>query len=262
MTSSDLLTMLETRHAKDVFVAECKDGASQTRSHRRLDAWVLAKTWSPVTTIGYEIKVSRGDWLRDTKLASYLPLCHLLYVVAPKGLVKHEELPESVGLIEPVGTSGRIQIRRRASRRQIEMPTDLLLYVLMSRTKITRELQQYDATERIEHLRAWVDAKDDRRDLSYMVSQKIQTVFNEQASQVRRERLRNDELQKVRDRIVELGFDPDMPVGSWQVRARLEQFNAIVTARTLSEIRRAALLLTETAAALDKMNRDESEEEV
>jgi hypothetical protein len=93
MTAAGLLAMLETRHSNDVFVPECKDGPTQTRSHLRLDAWVLLKTWSPITTIGYEIKVDRGDWRRDDKLHQYMPLCHLLYVVALKGVVPADELP-------------------------------------------------------------------------------------------------------------------------------------------------------------------------
>src|SRR5688500_2367282 len=119
--------MLASRHLDAVFVAECKDGPTQTRSHLRLDAWVLAKTWSPITTIGYEIKVDRADWRRDDKLHNYMPLCHLLYVVAPKGVVPIEELPQGVGLLEPVGQAGRLQARRRAARREIVLPAELMV---------------------------------------------------------------------------------------------------------------------------------------
>ena len=60
MKSVDLLDLLRQRHAADVFVAECKMGRSSGASPtRRLDAWVLKRSWSPLTIIGYELKASR-----------------------------------------------------------------------------------------------------------------------------------------------------------------------------------------------------------
>jgi hypothetical protein len=64
VSANVLLKALAQRHKDDVFVPECKNGPTQTGSHRRLDAWVMLKTWSPVTMIGYEIKVSRSDCRR------------------------------------------------------------------------------------------------------------------------------------------------------------------------------------------------------
>jgi hypothetical protein len=53
---------------------------------------------------GFELKVYRGDWLRELKaprkaeaIAAY---CHRWYVVTPQGLVREGELPPAWGLLE------------------------------------------------------------------------------------------------------------------------------------------------------------------
>lgn len=65
---------------------------------RRLDVFYFNR-WNR-ETMGYEIKVSRGDFLQDKKWESYLKFCTRFYFVAPKGIIKTEELPEGIGLIE------------------------------------------------------------------------------------------------------------------------------------------------------------------
>lgn len=249
--------MLAAKHASDVFVPECKDGPTYTRSHLRLDAWVLLKTWSPITTIGYEIKVDRGDWRRDDKLHQYMPLCNLLYVVAPKGIVPADELPSGVGLMEPVGTAGRLLTRRKAARREVNLPAELMVYVLMCRAKITRDSNDYAAIDgrgwRTKQLREWVDGKEERRSLSYAVSRKIQQVFDEQERELNAERRRNDELASVRKRIEELGFDPAQPLSTWQVQARLEEFNRTVDQRTLYDMRQLSRTIADVADKLERM---------
>lgn len=52
-------------------------------------------------THGFEVKVSRSDFLSDRKMESYLPYCNYLWVVAPPGVVRAgDELLEGIGLIE------------------------------------------------------------------------------------------------------------------------------------------------------------------
>jgi hypothetical protein len=267
LSASGVLAMLAKRHEADVFVPECKDGPTQTRSHRRLDAWVLLKTWSPITTIGYEIKVSRSDWRQDNKIHDYMPLCHLLYVVAPKGIVPAEELPAGVGLMEPVGDAGRLQVKRKAARREIALPAELMVYVLMCRTTITRErgmvMDGGSREWRIRELREWVQGKEERRALSYALSAKIRGKFEEQELAIERERRRNDEMESVRQRIAELGFDPSKPVSAWQVKERLNAFNFIVDNTTLRQMRTASEMIASAADSLERLkNREPETEEV
>ena len=85
VTAADILIALRTRHpAKEwIYVEEVRAGTghdyanqwdNQTRKFvggrgekaiaQRLDAWAL-QMWSPGAIVAYEVKVSRGDFLRE-----------------------------------------------------------------------------------------------------------------------------------------------------------------------------------------------------
>lgn len=248
-----IVTALANKHADAVFVPECKNGPTQQGSHRRLDAWVLLRTWSPVTTIGYEVKVSRSDWRRDEKLTEYAGLCHLLYIVAPKGVVPIEEVPASWGLMEVCGPTDRIVTRRRAERREISLPESLMVYVLMCRTQIKAE-HPYDPAERnqwkVDQLREWVSKKSERRELSCAVSGKIRDRFEEQERAISEQERRLKGLEDIRKRIVELGFDPTHEVNSWQVIDRLEKIAGAIPNWTLTEVEQVSKRLMDVHAKL------------
>jgi hypothetical protein len=96
---------------KDVFITECKNGETWgARDLYKLDAWVLKRTYSPLTTIGYEIKVSRSDFENDQKWTNYIDLCHEFFFVCPGGLIRATDLPSSVGLIW-VSSTGNLHIK-------------------------------------------------------------------------------------------------------------------------------------------------------
>lgn len=65
---------------------------------RRIDAFFLDRHRKE--TMGIEIKVSRQDFLSDKKWREYLPYCSRFYFIAPVGIIKKEELPKDIGLIE------------------------------------------------------------------------------------------------------------------------------------------------------------------
>lgn len=65
---------------------------------RRLDLFYFSR-WNRETR-GYEIKVSRSDFLADKKWQEYLKYCRVFYFVAPTGIIKPSELPPEIGLIE------------------------------------------------------------------------------------------------------------------------------------------------------------------
>ena len=66
----------------------------------KFDGLAITKSYTKPNIIGYEIKVSRNDFLQDNKWHLYLQYCNEFYFVVPKGLVKKEELPDHVGLME------------------------------------------------------------------------------------------------------------------------------------------------------------------
>jgi hypothetical protein len=181
MTSSFIINTLAKKHSKDLFVVECKDGSSWNRNtHRRLDAWVLKRTWSPMTSIGYEIKVSRQDFERDDKWCEYLPLCHKFYFVSPTKLILPVELPKGVGLIW-VNDNGKPRTMVHAARNNVDEHKllNLVWYIIMWRTVIASE---YDATgmaiSREELYRLNVKEAQQRNDLARFIRGHIRQTFD------------------------------------------------------------------------------------
>lgn len=73
-----------------------------------------------LTVHGLEFKVSRSDWLRELKdpdkAESVARFCDLWSVVAPKDMIRAEELPRTWGLIEVDG--GRTRVRHQPAERK------------------------------------------------------------------------------------------------------------------------------------------------
>lgn len=209
-TAERLVSMLATRHSEDIFVTECKDGPTHTADHLRLDAWAMNRSWKHLTFTGYEVKVSRSDFLRDNKLCLYLPLCHMLYLVTPPKLVEPEEVPPEVGLMWASVNGSRFHIRKQASRRQIDIPLNLLLYVLMARTEIKGELRTASATD---YWKAWDADRRIDRDLGWRVSKGIREEIRNrvEAADLENKRLhaRLEELQGIQDMLSQMGHSLD-----------------------------------------------------
>jgi Arc/MetJ family transcription regulator len=82
---------------------------------------ISMQTWpsKELTVCGYEVKATRSDWLRElnspSKNRAWQDQCHEWYIVAPKDVVKLEELPTSWGLMVPVGAD-KLRIASRSER--------------------------------------------------------------------------------------------------------------------------------------------------
>ena len=61
---------------------------------------------------GFEIKINRGDWLKELnhpeKAEDIAQFCDFWWVVAPKDLIKVEEIPQNWGLMIPFGATTKI----------------------------------------------------------------------------------------------------------------------------------------------------------
>ena len=150
-----IMSLLEKRHDRDVFVGECKNGETWgARDLLKLDAWVLKRSYSPLTTIGYEVKCSRSDFEQDQKWTKYLGLCHLFYFVCPAGLIRGTDLPESIGLIW--ASINKLHVKRKAERAvpDQEKLNRLLTYIVMARSVIVNNMNETGAghTPREDHL--------------------------------------------------------------------------------------------------------------
>ncbi|MCP4914662.1 MAG: hypothetical protein GY909_16215 [Oligoflexia bacterium] len=96
-------------------------------STRRADA-ISFEFWpsNGFLLTGYEIKVSRGDWLNELKAPekshAFSRYCNRWYLVAPKGVLMPDELPKGWGYIQASEKALRKKIK--APSREVE-PIDI-----------------------------------------------------------------------------------------------------------------------------------------
>ena len=136
VTAFEIKRALAEKHYKDFFITECKSGPTQIAAAgtlKILDGLAIKKSWTAPCFTGYEIKVSRSDFLRDAKFYTYEEICNCLYIVCPKGMIDRTELPESIGLMYYDPEKKTLTTRKRAIYRKIEYTPELLLYIIFSR---------------------------------------------------------------------------------------------------------------------------------
>lgn len=254
MTASRIQDALRYRHAKDLYISECKNGPTQSLGARpiRLDGWAFLKTWSPVTSVGYEVKVSRSDFLNDHKWRDYLPLCHQFYFVAPKNLIALEELPAEVGLLEAIGGKDGGALRLVTRRKAVYMVPgeayqDLLHYVLMARVRVGGEWVDRDrSTDPIEARRqradewsTWLRDKRALSEMGFKVSKRLQVEIEQMRVQTSAAKAKVEFYESTRHVLRQLGFDPDKPVSEWRLDKRIAEAAGIVTSELVDALQRA-----------------------
>lgn len=155
---------------KDFFMLECKNGPTWFGSHLRFDALAIVKSWTNPCFIGYEVKISRSDFLTDSKWPGYLPYVHEFSFVVPSGLVDKDELDPQVGLIYYNPETHSLTTRRKAVHRLIEPDPAMLLYIVMNRLDSDR--MPFDLC-RADMFKAWLADKQTTRELGRKVKGKL-----------------------------------------------------------------------------------------
>lgn len=258
LTAKLALDLLRERHAKDLFVAECKNGPTVGATRLlRLDAWVFRPTWVPPTTIGYEIKMSRQDFLGDEKWRSYLPLCHQLNFVCPAKLIEPPELPTDVGLLWITSGGGRLYTKRKAVYREIEPAPflDLVYYVLMHRVRIVSETPGLTRNrgDSLAHWREWVEQRAAGCRLGPEIRGKIRESHNKLLADNAELRQCIESYAEVRRRIEELGLPVDRPVSAWLAERKVHELLDVVDARVVESVRDIAVRLSRLGDDLGRL---------
>ena len=200
MNAQDITRLLREKHAEDVFIDELRDGPSQGTSSFRLDAWAMAKSWVNPTTYGYEIKVSRNDFRRDDKWQNYLPLCSDFYFVCPWGLIQPEEVAAPAGLMWVAKTGTRLWVKRKAARRQVEIPEILWRSVAM------RLDQGRPYLSNAEYWRGWIAEKEQSLDVGHRVARRLREMISSKIVAVECE---NTSLKRQNERLQEVKLTMD-----------------------------------------------------
>lgn len=218
---------LAGRHTDDLFLTEVKTGRTWDNNELlKFDALAMKRSWANPCITGYEIKVARSDFMKDQKWPGYMAYCNKFSFVCPKGLITKDELPPEVGLIYYYPDTGALRSERPAKHRMIDIPPDLYMYMLMSRTESDRH--PFFSSRR-EMMQAYVADKSDRATLGKEVRSKLVAEVRELRKKItevdwEKERLQRDSdlLQDVRKLLSDFGIR----LGAWtnwedQLRLRL-----------------------------------------
>lgn len=171
-------------HTNDFFITECKNGGTFTPNKEGLyifDSVAIKKSWTKPKITIYEVKVDRGDFLRDIKYHCYLPYCHELYLVAPKDLIKKEEIPTEIGLKYYYPESGAIKTVKKAIYRNIEVNANMLMYVIMN--KLDSDRTPFYSCRK-EYAEAYINDKADKRNVGYTLGTKLAKQIAEMENEI------------------------------------------------------------------------------
>jgi hypothetical protein len=248
MTARQIIDLLAVKHSEDCFVPECKDGGSTSRSHKRLDAWAMRKSWSNPCVTGYELKVSRSDFLGDDKWHAYLPMCNDLYFVTPAKMVQPDEVPAPAGLMW--ATENRVYLKKKPVRRDGPISENVFRYILMWRASIDGR------GPRVENWKAWVEQKQEDMMIGHAASKSIRDTVRQHVISVRDENCRlrkeNAEYESIKKLLAELGFVGTIGVSRWRVEERLKHFNSLFSPELVSPIRQASIAMSNVEKYIEK----------
>lgn len=136
-TSSDLMAALAKRYPVGQFaLLEQVANGTGSRANRWCDA-IAMSLWPSrgLDLIGFELKVYRGDWLRELrqpeKAEAIAPYCDRWFVVAPAGLILPGEVPSTWGLLELKG--GKLHVTKDAPSLDPKPMTKAILAAVLRR---------------------------------------------------------------------------------------------------------------------------------
>jgi len=164
--------LLAAKHSEDVYIPECKSGPTWGNGRLMIfDGWAMVKSYAHPAMIGYEVKSHRNDFLQDEKWPGYLPFCNQLYFVCPdESVISKSEVPEQCGLYVASKNFSMLYLKKKAPRREVEIPTDFFCYILFSRARIGEELK---TGSNVERMRQWLAEKDEKKQIGHDVAWKL-----------------------------------------------------------------------------------------
>lgn len=263
ITSGDILTMLAKKHSDDVFIPECKNGETWgARDLLLIDAWVLRRTYSPLKIIGYEIKCSRRDFEQDQKWTGYLDLCHEFYFVCPAGLIRATDLPNRIGIIWV--TNNRLHTKRKAERVEpdAEKLLRLLIYVVMSRSRIVDNMYETGKPEpksNLELKREELERAQAQGDLAGFVRGHVREVYETCRQKELDISYRERTVKRFEDHLAQLGIKWDSEKHDWQDIAEVENQIGLLKKHidwgTLRDMELLSTKLTQVVAAIKDLTK-------
>ena len=133
-----------------------------------MDAFALTSNWKQV---GYEIKVSKQDYLNDNKWYRYLQYCNQFSFVCPEGLISPDDVESSVGLIW-VNDSNLPYTVKKAPHKPIVCDTAMFYRSLLT-VLLDRESDSQKKAKRLIQAEQWIRNKQQGKIVSHLVNDAI-----------------------------------------------------------------------------------------
>lgn len=224
VTAQEIKYALSLKHASDFFLTEVKNGSTWlSRELAIMDGLAIKKSWTKPCLTGYEIKVSRSDFMNDEKWPVYKELCHRFYFACPRGLIQPEELPDDAGLLWFNPEKKTFYTKKKAMFRDIEMSADLFYYIILSR--LENEKHPFFSSKR-EMLEQYVLDKVNKQALGRKVASKMAKELVElerENRDLKRKVERHDQNESDFKRLQEVMRKNGLNVHRWNAADELEK---------------------------------------
>lgn len=202
VTAGDIACALRRRHRDDVTSVE----HATRHGSMRLDFWALARSWAKYKTTGYEIKVTRRDFVQDEKWLSYRPYVHELYMACAWGIVQPEEMPEGVGLLW-MNKGHTLTVKRKAARQEPE-PEKLIELLTRQCWGPYQGAQQLSREERYSEMKRKYEKDKDMADFGRNLEWRIANLTRTAAAEMRKAQDQQEKLKGLLDWAKSQGLDP------------------------------------------------------
>lgn len=257
--SNDLIRAIAKRHTQDIFCTEVKDGPTVFGGHSRIDALAMKISWTNFGIIGYEVKVSRSDFMRDEKWRAYLPMCNQLYFAVAPGTCELSEIPECCGLVV-LSPSGGLRTAKKAPWRNIDPPISMYQYLMFNyigpywqRDRANPRGTRLLPNENHEFWRTYLDEKADMRDVGRHVGRKLRNEMEALRRESGRMSGMAEEYRQTQDDIRAICLALEV-TGHWQraekCLAAIDQLKSSggMSASTMERIKQLCVLSSRLAA--------------
>jgi hypothetical protein len=198
--SYEIVTALNKRYERDScgFFSEVPTG-HDVNGDLRLDGVNLQRSGQDLHVQGFEVKISRSDFLRDNKYHLYGQYVNALTLVCPSGMIQREEVPEHTGLMWYTPSSRSLRYRRK--------PTwDMSADTQAVRNSILTRLAWHDTGSRyLEHYETaqqYLDEKADWKNVGHYLGTKMakrieQLEYQKAGSKNEEERIKAERYDKL-----------------------------------------------------------------
>lgn len=172
MSANDIIAMLRARFPAPEWETACEVAQSTGgMAGRRLD-FMAINTWPSKgrRVIGVEVKVDRGDWLRELdqpkKREPFERCCNEFWFACASGVAKKDEVPKGLGLMEPRG--GKLVRVVRAQYRSDRELSKQMWYAVLRAVGAEKNALRQDH-DLFAHVRGRALSYDDLRSLAFRI---------------------------------------------------------------------------------------------